>query len=433
MPLTQAHPFPTTLVVLAVSLLSLVQIARPQVPPTGGSHPVISIDEAVRLALEHNQALRAQRLNVDQARAGQITAALRPNPVYTMSNEDFPVFSPKDLTFATLRDNQEFLQALEYTFERGGKRKKRIRVAEDTTEVTARTVADAERLLRFQVEQSFIAVLLAKSNLELANNNLKDFSEVAAINRKRMEAGDISEGDYLKIALQKLAFEQDVSAARLALVESRAGLRQLLGYETVPEGYDVSGKLEHKKYLVQLDELQQEALQARPDLQAAGSVVKLASDSVALAYGNRARDVTGEVEYKRSGPVNGIGFGFSMEIPFHDRNQGEIARTEVAVRQAREAESAARIAVRTDVTVAYSSFRTNEQVLALFESGYLDQATQSREISNYAYRRGAASLLDLLDAERSYRATQFAFRQALANYMTSARQINLAVGTEVIR
>ncbi|MDD5544264.1 MAG: TolC family protein [Acidobacteriia bacterium] len=402
-------------------------------PPASPPALVISLDDAERLAVEHNQTLRAQRLNIDQSKANEITAALKPNPVYTTVNEDFPVFNPSQLTFDNLRNNQEFLQSVSYTFERGGKREKRITVAQDTTDVTAKTVLDAERQLKFQVAQTFISVLLAKSNLDFAQQDLKDFSEVVDINKTRLDAGDISEADFLKIAIQKLQFEQDVSAAQVALVQGKAALRQLLGYDNVPENFDVIGDLAHKKFSIGQEELERQALLERPDYQAAVSNVRLAGDTVALAYGNRARDLTGEWEYKRNGPVNGVGFGFSIDLPIHNRNQGEIARSKVAATQATEVQAAARAGVLSDVINAYAGFKTNDQILTLYESGYLNQAQQSREISNYAYRKGAASLLDLLDAERSYRAIQLAYRQGLAAYMTSAEQINLVVGKKVLQ
>ncbi len=393
----------------------------------------LTLDDAMRLAIEHNQALRAQRLSIDQARSNEITAALKPNPVFTNLNEDFPIFSPSDLTLENIRTNQEFTNSVTYTLERGGKRLKRVQVAEDTTDVTAKTVNDAERQLRFQVAQGFINVLLAKSNLGFAREDLANFSKVVDINKSRLAAGDISEADYLKIALQKLQFEQDVSAAEVALIQGKAALRQLVGYETVPENFDVAGNLIHTQYTTTQAELERQALLERPDLQAAQSAVKLANDTVTLALGNRARDLTLEGEYKRNGTVNGVGFGLSIEIPIHDRNQGEIARSRVAARQALVAAEAVQIGVLTDVRSAFAGYHTSDQVVSLYESGYLKQATDSRDISNYAYSKGAASLLDLLDAERSYRATQLAYRQALAGYMTSVEQINFAVGKKVMQ
>ncbi len=414
---------------LSVILSSVPLLAQPPSRPA----TILSMDDAIRLALEHNQNLRAQRLNIDQSKAIEITAALKPNPVFTNLNEDFPILSPDFLTFENLRTNQEFTNSINYTFERGGKRQKRITVAKDTTDVVSKGVADFERNLRFQVAQNFINVLLAKSNLEFARQDLKDFSDVVDINKERLRAGDISEADFLKIEIQRLQFEQDVSAGEVALIQSKAALRQLVGYDTVAESFDVLGQLAHKKFTVGLDELQRQALIERPDLQAAQSGVRLADDTVTLAYGNRARDLTGEWEYKRNGPINGVGFGFSFEIPIHDRNQGEIARSQVAARQAVEQEAATRYGVLTDVVSAYSNFKTNDQIVNLYESGYLNQASQSREISNYAYRKGAASLLDLLDAERSYRAIQLAYRQALSAYMIGAEQVNLVVGKQVLQ
>ncbi len=407
------------------------QAANSQGTSASSSQP-LSVDQALRLAVEHNQALRAQRLSIDQARANEITAALKPNPVFTNLNEDFPIFSPSDLTLANLRTNQEFTNSLTYTIERGGKRMSRLQVARDTTDVTAKAVDDAERQLRLQVSQAFIGVLLAKSNLAFAKEDLDSFAKAVEINKTRLAAGDISEADYLKIALQKLQFEQDVSAAEVALVQGKAALRQLVGYETVPEDFDVVGDLKHDKYTVTEAELERQALLTRPDLLAAQSAVKLANDTVTLAYGNRARDLTVETEYKRNGTINGVGFGLSIELPVHDRNQGEIARSKVASNQAVLAAEAVMVGVRTDVRNAFAGFRTGDQVVSLYESGYLKQATDSREISNYAYTKGAASLLDLLDAERSYRATQLAYRQALAAYMLSVEQINFVVGKKVM-
>jgi cobalt-zinc-cadmium efflux system outer membrane protein len=420
---------------IVVSFLSsrLLEAQPPATPSASKPASVITMSVALQLAIEHNQSMRAQRLNVDQSKANEITAALKPNPVYTTTNEDFPIFNPNQLIADNLRNNQEFLQSISYTFERGGKRQKRITVAQDTTDVVSKSVADFERQLKFQVAQAFVNVLLAKSSLEFSKDDLKDFSEVVSINKSRLDAGDISEADYLKIALQKLQLEQDVSAAELGLEQSKAVLRQLVGFETVAEDYDVLGELGHKKYVIGPDEIARQALLQRPDFLAAQSAVKLADDTVALAYGNRARDLTGEWEYKRNGPVNGVGFGFSIDLPVHDRNQGEIARSKVAARQAGESQSAARASVLTDVVNAYSGFKANDRIVSLYESGYLEQATQSRQISNYAYRKGATSLLDLLDAERSYRAVQLAYRQALSAYMLSAEQINLVVGKQVLQ
>jgi cobalt-zinc-cadmium efflux system outer membrane protein len=328
------------------------------------------MDDAVRIALAYNQSLRAQRLNIDQNRAGEITAALKPNPTFTTLVDTIPLFSPQTIRFNT----QIYSESLAYTYERGGKREKRLAVAKDNTDVSVKTVTDDERQLRFQVVQAFINVLLAKSVLQLAKEDLANFSQEVDLNHARLVAGDLAEGDYLKISLQKLQFEQDVSSADLSLVQARAALRQLLGYQSVTDDFDVSGTLAHKKQVVQLTDLERQALAARPDLQAAHSGVKVASDTVSLALGNRAKDWTwaSDYTYQSIGPNgtgNAIGFSLSFDLPVHDRNQGEIARRQAAVRQALETESSTEAGVRTDVVNAYYGLQTNEQIVSLYESG----------------------------------------------------------------
>ncbi len=422
-------------VVAAVALAGLLYpgLAPGQTSSTGSPPAsLITREQAVALALQRNQSLRAQRLTVDQSRAGEITAGLKPNPVFTSSNADFPVFTPSQLTWSNLANNQTFTESLSYLLERGGKRERRVETARDATEMTARTVDDAERQVRFQVGQAFVGVLLARATLDFARQDLRDFSEVVDLNKRRVTSGDLAEGDYLKIALQKLQFEQDASSAEVALVQARAALRQLVGYDTVAEDFDVVGELARHPAAVSLEALEREAIAARPDLASARANAKLADSTLRLAQANRVRDVTLETEYDRNGPVNGVGVGVSFEIPVHNRNQGEIARSQFAVTQARESESAARVSVLTDVVNAHAAFRTNDKLVSLYESGYLEQARQSRAISRYAYSKGATGLLDLLDAERTYRATELAYRQALAAWMTSVEQINFVVGRQVI-
>jgi outer membrane protein, heavy metal efflux system len=422
-------------VCLAVPAAGAAQTPAAQTPAGQGSPATrVSLADAVRLAVEHNHQLRAQRLNVDLSKADEITAALKPNPVFTSTNENFPVFSPNQLfSWENFANNQNYIEALSYVFERGGKREKRTLVAQDTTTVAGHTAADSERQLIFQTGQAFVNVLLAKSSLDLAQSDLKTFSNVVEVNRERVRVGDLAEADFLKITLQQLQFEQDVSAAEVALAQAKAALRQSLGFESVAEEFDVDGDLTFTKYTVTLDDLKREALATRPDLRAAQVGVKLAQDTEALAYGNRARDVTGEVEYDRAGDFNAVGFGFSIELPFHDRNQGNIAHSKVAVIQANEIEVQARTTVLTDVVNAFAAFQAADKLVSLFQSGYLTQAQQSLDTTTYVYQRGGGSLLDLLDAERTYRTTQLAYRQALAAYMTSVQQINQAVGKQVLQ
>jgi cobalt-zinc-cadmium efflux system outer membrane protein len=417
------------LAVLAV-VVCLAGAVHAQTPSAAVRGPVrISLDDAIQLALAHNHALKAARTTILQDEALEITANLRPNPVLTADAQFLPVFQPSKFSADYLNTTAQFDLGLSYLFERGKKRQHRLQAAKDTTAETRSTVADNERTLVFQVASEFFNVQLAESTLELADQDLKSFQKTVDISDSRYKAGDISEGDFLKIHLQLLQFQQDVAQARLARVQALVGLRQFLGYESVAADFDVAGAFEYQPVKLKLEDLQAKALAERPDLRAARQGVTAANSQYQLARANGKVDVTGTVNYDHVSDTSAGSFFASFQIPIFNRNQGEIARTRYAITQAQELELAASDQVMTDVSDAYEGVRDNDQVVSLYISGYLHEAKLSRDISEYAYKRGAASLLDYLDAERSYRATELAYRQSLAAYLMAVEQLREAVGT----
>jgi outer membrane protein, heavy metal efflux system len=270
---------------------------------------------------------------------------------------------------------------------------------------------------------------LADSNLNFALQDLDSFRQTVNIGQERYKVGDISEADFLKIKLQLLQFQTDVSSARVAKVQALASLRQLLGYTAVPENYDVAGELTYQPLHLNVDDLRLQALRQRPDFLAAQQGLAASRSQFNLAKANGKRDLNTTVSYSHVAGQSSASLFFNIDLPIFDRNQGEIARTRFGITQAQETELAASDAVLTDVDNAYAAVRTNDEVMQLYVSGYLKEAQDSRDISQYAYQKGAASLLEFLDAERSYRATQLAYRQALASYALSVEQLKQAVGT----
>ena len=408
--------------------------ARAQTPSAAAQGPVrITLDDAIQMALAHNHALKAARTTVQQSEAVEITANLRPNPVLTADAQFLPIFQPNKFSEDYINTTAQFDLGLSYLFERGRKRQHRLQAARDVTAETRSIVADNERSLVFQVAFQFFNVQLSESTLDIAEQDLKSFQNTVDISDSRYKAGDISQGDFLKIHLQLLQFQQDVSQARLARVQALVGLRQLLGFESVPGDYDVSGAFEYQPVQLKLEDLQAKAIAERPDLRAARQGVTAANSLYQLARANGKVDVTGTFNYDHVSATNtGSIFG-SLQIPIFNRNQGEIARTRYAVTQAEELQLAASDQVMTDVSNAYEGVRDNDLIVSLYLSGYLNEARLSRDISEYAYKRGAASLLDFLDAERSYRAIQLAYRQSLASYLLAVEQLREAVGTRSLR
>src|SRR6185312_12468184 len=311
-----------------------------------------------------------------------------------------------DFSTDTLNNLQQFDVGVGYLFERGHKRQNRLQAARDATSVTAAQVADTERTLTFNVAQQFINVLLANSTLQFAEEALRSFQDTVNISEQRYKAGDISEGDFLKIKLQLLQFQTDVSSARVAKVQALGSLRQLVGYASLPHDFDVVGDLDYQPLTAALPDLQVKALATRPDLLAAQQGITAARSQIALAKANGTQDLTLTTNYSHTPGLSSLSWFLSMPLPIFDRNQGEIARTRFALTQAELTQQSAHDTVMTDVINAYESSITNQQVVQLYTSGYLKQAQDSRDISAYAYKGGAATLLDFLDAERSYRATQ---------------------------
>jgi cobalt-zinc-cadmium efflux system outer membrane protein len=396
--------------------------------PNPGS-VTISLDDAIQMALQHNHNLLAVRTTIQQSEAEEITANLRPNPVILSDWQFLPIFQPSQFSADYLDNTAQFDLGVSYLFERGKKRQHRLRAARDLTAMTRSQVADNERSLAFSVSTLFINVELAESTLALAMQDLKSFQNTVDISQARYNAGDIGEGDLLKIKLQMLQFQTDVSAAQLARVQGLSDLRQLLGYESIAPDYDVAGAFDYQPVKGNVDDFQAKALQSRPDLRAAQQGVTAADSQRALQQAIGKRDVTAAINYTHLSDLNDVSVFGQMQMPIFDRNQGEIARAGFAITQAQEQERFANGQVLTDVRDAFENLRTNDQVVGLYRSGYLDEAQQSRDISEYAYRHGAASLLDFLDAERSYRSIQLAYRQALASYLLALEQLRQAVGT----
>ena len=402
----------------------------PSRPSTGTPPSVrITLDEALRLALQHNHALQAARSTIPQSQALETTANLRPNPVLSWDAQFLPIFEPNKFTADFIDSQGQFDLGLSYTYEIGGKRQHRLRAAQDVTAATRSTVDDNERSLSFNVGQQFVAAILAASEVEFTEQDLESFQKSVDISETRYKAGAISEGDLLKIKLQMLQFQNDVLSAKLAKIQALSGLRQLLGFESVPDDYDVEGKLEYVPVHSSLDDLKALALRSRPDLRAAQQNVTAARSAEQLAEVNRKRDLTTTFTYSHVSSTSTGAIFFNIQLPIFDRNQGEIARTRYVITQNEQLAAETSQQVLTDVVNAYQNLRTSEQIVELYEGGYVDQAIKSRDISEYAYKRGAASLLDYLDSERTYRANQLAYRQALATYMTALEQMRQAEGT----
>jgi len=425
---------------VALAALLASALTHPALGQASGTSR-ITLDEAIQMALQHNHNLLAARTTIPQAEAEETTANLRPNPSLFADWEYLPLGSPAHQnpnlygghsTSDYLHDNTEGDIGLSYLLERGKKRQHRLQAAKDITAQTRSLVTDNERGLTFSVASLFVSVQLAQSTIELAEKDLKSFQKTVELGELRFNKGAISEDDYLKIKLQLLQFETDYQQAELAKIQALSDLRQLLGYESVSADYDVAGPFDYQPLNGNLEDFQLKALQNRPDLRAAQQGVTAARSQYELQRAIGKPDVTVQGNYSHVNAINAATVYGSIPLPIFNRNQGEIARTRLAIIQAQEQEKATNGQALTDVRDAYDGLRVSDRIVQLYRSGYLEVAQKDRDIAEYAYQRGAVSLLDFLDAERNYRATQLAYRQALASYLLALEQLRQAVGTRTL-
>jgi cobalt-zinc-cadmium efflux system outer membrane protein len=392
--------------------------------------PEFSWQQIHDLFLRSNPLLRAQEQSIASNRAAEVTAGLRPNP--TLQN---------DTTSATIGIYQEF--------EIGGKRQARIRSARLATLISQTDAADTRRTLMLSLRQAFVAALQAKSDLQFARESLANYQKTVDINRQMFQQGEISRADFLRIELQSLQFQTDLDDAILELKTAKAALRGLLGTANFPDDFDLDGELKAEPFDKDLAELKKQALQNRPDLKSAQKGHDKAEADLRLAQANRWPDPTIGASYLHTGgefpgPLwfqpfypkgnssNAMGLGIaSIPIPIFNRNQGEVAHAQSEQLRAGFLADAAQIQVIQDVESAYADFVSARDRIRMYEDTYLGYAKESLDIEEFSFHKGGASTLDFLDAQRTYRATQLAYRQQLAAYLSALARLQTAAGLEV--
>jgi outer membrane protein, heavy metal efflux system len=378
-----------------------------------------TLEEAVSLATTANPNVRAKEFEVQAVGANEITAALRPNPTSNFLAEQFGGGSASQTQY-TFNVGQPI--------ELGGKRQRRVDSAKAATKVTGYELADLRRQLVFQVKKSFSDILVARDALALAEQNLSALDELGRVHRFRAEKGDISGLELLRIEVERFAFERDTADARQALGAAKIALRTAIGHERLAEQFEVVGELTVPEVGKSKSDLYRMALDARPDLRAAEAAREKSRADINLAKANAWWDVTPQIEYQRIGPDNTIGFGFSLPIKLFDRNQGETARTQAEAKRAEASREALLSQALAEVDTALAVVTAERAKVTLLRDTYLPKIKQARETVEFAYRRGGVTLLDFLDAQRTYREKSLDYLRSLGNYHTAVYQLEAAVG-----
>jgi cobalt-zinc-cadmium efflux system outer membrane protein len=386
-----------------------------------------------------NPNLKADADTIDEMRAAETTAFLRPNPQFT-TTVDGTQIAPSNGTWQPLSGT--FVSpGLSYLHERDHKRELRLQSAQQGTKVAESQHEDLKRTLEFTLRSAFVSALESKTVVEMTKANLDYYDHIIDISRDRLRAGDIAQIDFDRIELMRVQYESELQTANVNLRTAKIELLTLLNDRTPVEQFDVTGPFDFPESLRPLDDFRQIALDARPDLQAALQAAQQAATNHKLANANGSTDPTFGAWYTWNSGVNNpnpvdlqtLGLSVSVPLRIFDRNQGEKKRTQIEIDRSQRMTDASRAQVFSDVDTAYAQVQANIELLKPYKDKYNQQALRIRDTVTYSYQRGGASLTEFLSAQSEYRTVQLAYVQLVGAYLTAAGQLNLAVGREVVQ
>jgi cobalt-zinc-cadmium efflux system outer membrane protein len=421
---------------IALSAVSLSAQTTPQPAPSAA--PQVWTWDAVKDRFQlNNTTLLAGILNIDELKAQEITAHLRPNPDFTLSADgtqiapSHGVWQPFAGTFVS--------PSVSYLFERRNKRGLRYEAAKEGTAIGIAQQSDSERNLLFNLRNAFVGVLQAKAVLHVAQDNLDAYDKILRVSRDRFQAGDIARIDLDRLELQRLQYESDLQTALVNLRTTKINLLALIDDRRPVDSFDLDGVFDFSEDILSLDDYRKDAVDARPDLRAAVLSVKQAETNAQLAEANGSVDPTLGVWFTHNGSFNNpdalntIGASVSIPLRIFDTNQGEKLRTKIDIKRNEKLRQGVETQVYSDVDSAYATLASDINLLKPYKRQYLEQAVRVRDTVLFSYQHGGASLLDFINAESEYRTVQLSYVNLVGSFLTAAAQLNLAVGREVIQ
>lgn len=425
-----------SLIVLA-ALAGGAELAAQQPAPQAAPALQVWTWKTVKQNFEiQNATLLAGRLNIDELKAEEITAFLRPNPQFSLTVDGTQI-APNHGEWRPFAGTFES-PGISQLFERRNKRHLRQESAKEGTAIGSAQQDDLERNLLFNLRSAFVGVLQAKAVYKLAQDDLDYYDHVLKISRDRYQAGDIAQIDLDRLELQRVQYESDLQTALVNLRTTKINLLALVNDHRTIDSFDVDGTYDFSEDILSLDDYRKDALDTRPDLRAAVLSLKQAETNYKLAEANGSTDPTLAAWYTHNASTNNplatdtLGVSVSVPLRVFDRNQGEKLRTKIDINRNEKLRQAAETQVYSDVDSAYAVVNSNIALLKPYKRQYLDQAVRVRDTVFFSYQHGGASLLDFLNAQSDYRAVQLNYVNLVGAYLTAAAQMNLAVGREVM-
>jgi len=421
---------------IAAFLICGLSLASLAAPPPACAQQALTWDQVKAKFEADNPAMKADADNVDEMKAEEITAFLRPNPQFTLA-ADGTQAAPHNGVWTPFKGTTE-QPNVSYLHERDHKRELRLESAQEGTRITQSQHEDLDRNMIFALRTAFVGTLQAKFILDLARADLDYYDKIIDISRASFKAGALAQIDLDRIELQRVQYESEIETAIVNLRTAKIQLLQMLDDRTPVEQFDVTGDYDFSDNLQPLETFRDAALAARPDLQAALQTIQQSDTNHKLAVSNGSTDPTFAGWFTNNSSTNNpngpetIGASVSIPLRIFDKNQGEKKRTLIDIDRAQQASEATRAQVFSDVDTAYELVRSNVALLTPYKEKYNDQALRVRDTVTFAYEHGGASLMDFLNAQSDYRQVRLAYAQLIGSYLTAVGQLNLAVGRETI-
>jgi cobalt-zinc-cadmium efflux system outer membrane protein len=430
------------------------RVCAQRIPPTVQMPQQLSLDQAVQILRTQGLDLLIAEAAVHNAEGDVGVAGAVPNPALSVGYGRVLPGSYSTNASSCFDQNGNSLGCSADSYTAGisdqaaiedslsGKRGLRLKVARAALAAAKMSRTDALRTLEFQVKSAYVTVVQAQRALLFSKDVQTTNQKTLELFQTRLRSGAINEGDLARIETQKLEADQAVDQAAQTLRQARVALAFLLGVRGPVPDFAVDNKTLDYAVRADLaspetDRLLRVAFDHRPDLIALGYQRASAEAAIALAKRLRFPDITVSAQYAQTGTGQGavqpptLSLSLSAPIPIFYQQQGEIRKAEANydTQSLQQAKTTAQVV--NDVEAAMAAYETTRGMVERMEKSLKPSAERAFQITRLQYDKGAATLMDLLDAQRTYIAANVEYLQDLTNYWTAVYQLEQAVGTEL--
>lgn len=397
----------------------------------------LTIEKLIELGTSRRADLQAARARLTIAEGKLRQAALRPNPTF---DTEFG-----SAGFLGGKGEYGFSAGISQTFETGGKRSKRVAVAELELQQIRAEVLALERRLVVEIRTAYTNVLGAARQLDILEKLIIANSEIVRVAQARLKEGDVAPLDVNLVKVEADSLKIKAIQARKDLEIAFLGLKTLIGAD-IAEAIKLAPQNERPPRLdLSLSELTEIALRERADLQAARLGEQIGAARVNLARANAVPNITGSVRYSGNKRIvdlpatagggfannldNEITFGISIDILTFNRNQGEIASAIGEQLQATRNREFLETTIRRDVAVAFRKYRAAAESLVIYSTQIIPRSEENLKAVQAAYGFGEFSVFEVVNEQRRLIENITNYNQVLRDYYDALNEIETALGT----